>query len=684
MAEGGALYILDATAVLDACKIQACTVSTISGQAYGGAVSVRGAGGTLTLRGTIITDCHATMGAIASTKTSPTVVHSIDPRSPSTVTRGTVTGGAIFADGGSVILGGSTVSDCTAVFIGDGAAQWLNYSAGGAIYCDTWVGGSDRMGMLCLIDTHISACRAAMKATVMGGALGAIQYSVIISNTVISGCVADSASLRTRSAIGGGIYLWNSTARVRDLSITNCTTLASGGQTAFGGAIYISICWSVDMSRIAVLSCAAVSSGSREAEGGAIRISNSTVGLSDVNITRCVTRSASGYARGGAIMGTHSTVLSASGMIIDSCAAFSATYHAFGGAVGFRGPTGRADLRGVTMTNCTASSTSQTASGGALYLFSETSTVVLSSTTIEGCTASAERRDAYGGAIRVWAGSLELSFATITNCTAITEGGSACGGALYVHEGGNITLTHASVSNCLARSTTNLAHGGAIYIWSGNVQLSDTTLENSLAESTSSAGGAGGGLIYASGGRVTLTNGARLRNGDVRAPASATAGDDPSGGRLAYLTGTSSLKAGSITYILPAERGYWLPATLCQKSTEACDWQKWPNLRGRYIHSPPAGAIDFAEYPFACPAGTYAKDTQTASQVDSNCSGLCPAGHYCPSLATTTPALCSPGHYCEWGASSEVMCPVGTYQPTGGGPLASCAPLGTMRAQLAQ
>jgi hypothetical protein len=59
MAEGGALYILDATAVLDACKIQACTVSTISGQAYGGAVSVRGAGGTLTLRGTIITDCHA-------------------------------------------------------------------------------------------------------------------------------------------------------------------------------------------------------------------------------------------------------------------------------------------------------------------------------------------------------------------------------------------------------------------------------------------------------------------------------------------------------------------------------------------------------------------------------------------------------------------------------------------------
>jgi hypothetical protein len=103
-----------------------------------------------------------------------------------------------------------------------------------------------------------------------------------------------------------------------------------------------------------------------------------------------------------------------------------------------------------------------------------------------------------------------------------------------------------------------------------------------------------------------------------------------------------------VSYTLPAPLGHFL--------------QIWDDGRVSTVNQP---IID-DDYPFKCAVQRYGNATLPLSvQSSPRCSGLCPAGHYCPQ-ATVQPLLCGLGRFCPQASGVELLCPVGTYGATKG------------------
>ena len=66
------------------------------------------------------------------------------------------------------------------------------------------------------------------------------------------------------------------------------------------------------------------------------------------------------------------------------------------------------------------------------------------------------------------------------------------------------------------------------------------------------------------------------------------------------------------------------------------------------------------EFPYPCPAGTYARLGIVEDQLRPSCFERCPAGSFCPEAAFRK-YPCWRGHYCPRGALSPTACIAGTY-----------------------
>ena len=69
--------------------------------------------------------------------------------------------------------------------------------------------------------------------------------------------------------------------------------------------------------------------------------------------------------------------------------------------------------------------------------------------------------------------------------------------------------------------------------------------------------------------------------------------------------------------------------------------ERWICAGGTYMSAPPFSmpAVSFSGCRFACPSGTFGSSTNL---TQSECSGRCPAGHYCPEK-TIRPIPCPAG-----------------------------------------
>ncbi len=148
-------------------------------------------------------------------------------------------GGAIYIDGGTIVLVSSTIENCSA----DGD--------GGAIYA---LPAASPFGSVFLVYSSITRCSSGSA----GGAVAAIGANILVFDSTISFCsamgggaiAASSGSVLlaysridscTASIIGGGIYEQGGVVLGQDSSFSNCsaTGLAGGGIFATGSSVQL-------------------------------------------------------------------------------------------------------------------------------------------------------------------------------------------------------------------------------------------------------------------------------------------------------------------------------------------------------------------------------------------------------------------------------------------------------------
>jgi hypothetical protein len=452
------------------------------------------------------------------------------------------------------------------------------------------------------------------------------------------------------------------------IKVTGNLTIRGGAGSALvgdGTTRMFHVLSSLTLETLTLLNGIASDSSYGGAFGGACFITGGSVWLRGCNISGCSVSGASLFlgatgAYGGAIAVVRGSVF-LTGCHIGGCTAIGsmAGSSAFGSvlAVG----QGNAWFYECSISGCMARSPGYT-TGGAMFIYSDS--LRLSRCKFIGCMAAG--LNAYGGALALGSyGSGWLDGCIMSGC--ISNGTSAAyGGAINIDRQ-TAWLSNSTISACIASSAAGSATGGGVCVSSGGARLSRcTTAKGPVA--------AFGGLLRVSSGSVQLLDGTRLFDGSTISPTSAT-------GQLV------STESGTVTYLLPAPLGFWLPATLCQKIFNACpvsningcnrtalgvaplqqcNWQNKPELLGKVTHTLPVGPINDIEYPFRCPSGTYGADLCTGSQDSATCTGRCPPGYVCPSPATTRPLPCSRGHFCETGAAVEQPCPSGSHQPAEG------------------
>ena len=491
-----------------------------------------------------------------------------------------VDGGALFLDGGTAWVSGSTIGTCTAVSAGANARA-------GAVY----VGNG----------------------------------SVLVTDSTISGCIAISRSAQgTADAYGGAIFVEAGSATIRSSAIDGCAAAADVGNRARAGALFVSSASAqVTVSGSTIRGCKAASSANKaHSQGGAVYVDYGLVSISNSNISGCSsTRSSTGSLTGA---------------------------HARAGALYVH--KGRAILRSVAISNCTAATTGEGATANAIggALFVREGRLTMSDSAIIDCAASSAGGEARGGAIAAMisstSGALMISSSTITRCTCTSSGANARGGGLFVRDA-TISISESTISDCSAVTNDDCA---SCYAY--------------------------GGLMNVVSGAILLRDGTLLRNGSAHAMA-------------ANVLGSSTyVESGLISYILPARLGTWVSAVLCSQTyiacplnkpacnrtelglapVQQCPWALYPEMLGQHVSTIPLGSTEYAQYPFPCGRGFYGQDAQPSSQSGPQCTGLCPAGQACSTLATVTPEECSPGTFCEPGSQAESLCLPGTHQPARG------------------
>ena len=258
------------------------------------------------------------------------------------------------------------------------------------------------------------------------------------------------------------------------------------------------------------------------------------------------------------------------------------------------------------------------------------------------------------GSVRVEGGTLEMRNCTLHGLhseSAVASQGAvgleASGGkTIFIEgeiisfEGGGVSVLAGTVEleNSVIRynGRSSTARIGGVKVDGGLVTLSTTLIEDNGYISETCAGGLscvnGGGLKVDSAGRAVLRAGTLLR------------------GNKAF-SGSSIYVSSSVTQPTPVR--YELPAPLAHYIL-IMDIDK-----GLSYSDLPSGLVD-ETYPFECGAGKYGIDALRDVQASPRCSGVCPAGYYCP-VATIEPNICSNGTYCPRGSSVETSCPPGTF-----------------------
>ena len=339
------------------------------------------------------------------------------------------------------------------------------------------------------------------------------------------------------------------------------------------------------------------------------------------------------------------------------------------------------------------------ATGGAIRLDSWASSIdlYLHSCIIRDCTASGVGvgvKYAAGGAVAIYNGMATLEGCVVSDCAASYQGWQAMGGAFSVlTTTALLSLSCCSIKGCTVTNSvyysqaTNrgsitpdgipvyYSKGGGVYVARGHAVLMSCTVVDCTAASFGSSTAlsyAAGGLLYVGAGTILLGNSTFLRNGTVLANATADAR-----GIAMYA------ESGSITYILPAPLGRWVAASLCSITYQACPseeascdrtelgyegvlqqcaWDTSAELIDQYVHSVPAGGVEYDEYPFACPLGVYGGDQAAASQSGPLCTGSCLPGHACSSVGTAVPRAC-PAGTCTTNGILTYLLPTTYYLP---------------------
>ena len=402
-------------------------------------------------------------------------------------------GGAIYSNGGTVTITGSTITGCSAMVEG-GAI----YSVGGTVTitgstftsCSASADGGAifSSGTLIITSSTITGCTAGY-----GSAIFSNGGTVTITDSTITGCSA---------GYGGAIYsTWGSTVIVDSSQITGCTAHNSGGVIRSGNG-----------GTVTIRNGSVISGCTAGTDGGAIW-SDGAVTVQDSEISHCTAAN-----NGGAIYLTTGGSLTAHGATFDTDTATNAA----GGAIyAVTGTHVTIDQNSV-FTGCTAHN-----SGGAIEAFGTTD---ITDTTFTGCTAVTG-----GGAIEN-SGALTLDTVTFSNCQA--TGGSGSGGAIASGGSGTLTVTSSTFSGCSATTS-----GGAIYN-GGTFTVSSSTMNGCSATDGGAIDNHGTSMITSStltGCSASNNGGAILSSGPLTVTSSTFTGNAAGAiGSAIYSTGSGS------------------------------------------------------------------------------------------------------------------------------------------------
>ena len=248
-----------------------------------------------------------------------------------------------------------------------------------------------------------------------------------------------------------------------------------------------------------------------------------------------------------------------------------------------------------------------------------------------------------GGGVHIQAGLIVIESTNFTQLVAV--------------DGGAVALTGSSATATISRSrfSANRAsrRGGALFVSAGRLIMDHVIV------AANEAGENGGGL-YVDQGFVFMRHETVLINNTVMQD---RCGMSLCGASFFVAAGNNA----SLFYALPAPPASYVTLTSdCRAEStrtnpELCDpkFSAHPELQDAIVAELLDEAYD-GRFPLACPAGVYGRAGVIEHQRGNGCSGICPAGHRCPTQ-TAQPMACPPGTFCVAGSVRPEMCPGGTY-----------------------
>ena len=268
------------------------------------------------------------------------------------------------------------------------------------------------------------------------------------------------------------------------------------------------------------------------------------------------------------------------------------------------------------------------------------------------------------GKIRVEGGSLEVNNCTLDGLHSEADAAASGQGAIGLHvSGGHVVLSQTTIVSF---------EGGGIEV-AGLRDAKLLQIESSVIRLNGRSGAARMGGISTIGGTVDVANSLIEDNGF--ASRDCDAGCVRGGGLRVDASGNAILRAGTLLWRNKAYEGRSIYVTRDSREPDAVQGIPFPVVY--HLPAPPAHFVVIVErlstisqlrkgsliddnYPFECAAGNFGRFATREVQSTPRCSGLCPAGYYCP-LATVEPIECSKGTYCPEGSTAEISCPPGTY-----------------------
>ncbi len=191
----------------------------------------------------------------------------------------------------------------------------------------------------------------------------------------------------------------------------------------------------------------------------------------------------------------------------------------------------------------------------------------------------------------------------------------------------------------------------------GNVLAHNLTCDHNEALSNSTDQVAAGGGLFNLG--TTVLYGGRIY--DNSAPLG-----NPPGGNI--------FNGNDLTYVLPAPPGFYIDGAFVCGHRPRCPDEKNPGqskacdqnpcdadlLFNRTVARIEQGPIE-VNVPYACQPGFFANSTDPSHQSTALCSGICPAGSFCPDTPSIDPLNVSIGFWSTAGATAPSACIKGTF-----------------------